>query len=68
MDVELMVKGMNCGHCEKAVMEATTALEGVKHVDVHLDSGRVKVSYNQEQVTLEEICEAIEGQGYDVDR
>jgi len=68
MDVEIMVKGMNCSHCENAVKQAVEQLSGVSHIDAHLDSGRVKVSYNQEEITLEEICDVIEHQGYEVDR
>ena len=66
LDVELEVKGMSCGHCEKAVKDALTALNGVEQVDVHLDSGKVDVKYDQNTTDLEAICEKIEEQGYEV--
>ncbi|WP_077624914.1 copper chaperone CopZ [Sediminibacillus massiliensis] len=66
MEITLHVKGMTCGHCEKAVKGALEDLEGVKGVEVHLNSGRVDVAYDDAQVTKENMTEAIEDQGYDV--
>ena len=36
-------------------------------VKVHLESGKVDVSFDEEKVTLEEIKETIDDQGYDVE-
>lgn len=68
MDVELKVDGMSCAHCEKTVKEALFAVNGVKHVEVHLKDKIVNVKYDQSVVKLEEICNQIEEQGYDVVR
>ncbi|NMA48504.1 MAG: heavy-metal-associated domain-containing protein [Tissierellia bacterium] len=43
MERTIMVKGMTCGHCEKAVKEALTKLEGVNSVKVDLETGKVMV-------------------------
>lgn len=43
--VELKVTGMTCGHCEKAVDKALSALPGVTRV--------VKVSREEERVVVE---------------
>lgn len=37
--VELAVNGMTCGHCVASVTEELEAVDGVKHVDVILESG-----------------------------
>lgn len=37
--VELTVNGMTCGHCVASVTEELEAVDGVKHVDVILESG-----------------------------
>lgn len=66
MDVLLEVKGMTCGHCEKAVKDTLLHAHGVKHVEVHLKENTVNVEYDQTAISLEEICEQIEEQGYDV--
>ena len=68
MDVVIKVNGMSRGHCEKAIKEAIEYFEGVKHIEVNLDKSEVKIDYNQDNVSLEEICDAIEDQGYAVDR
>ena len=60
--VELKVSGMTCGHCEKAVDKALTALPGVARV--------VKVSRDEERVVVEgdadvrTLVAAIEEEGY----
>lgn len=43
MEKTIMVKGMTCGHCEKAVKEALTELDGVNSVDVNIETGKVLV-------------------------
>lgn len=65
-NITLDVKGMTCGHCESAVTGALADLQGVEDVKVHLDTGKVDVRYNKEQVTVDQMKEAIEEQGYDV--
>ncbi|ASN04825.1 copper chaperone CopZ [Virgibacillus necropolis] len=66
MQTTLAVRGMTCGHCEKAVKGSLEKLEGVKGVEVHLSAGKVDVSYDDAEVTIAEMREAIEEQGYDV--
>ena len=58
---------MSCGHCVSAVEGSVGKLNGVNQVKVHLESGKVDVAFDQEKVTLEEIKEAIDDQGYDVE-
>ncbi len=64
--ITLDVTGMTCGHCEKAVNGALTELDGVQKVDVNLETGKVNVDYDEGKVTLEQMKEAVEDQGYDV--
>jgi len=62
----LTVKGMSCGHCVAAIEGSVGDLKGVSKVKVDLANGTVDVTYNDQQVTLEAIKEAIDDQGYDV--
>ncbi|WP_042352523.1 copper chaperone CopZ [Bacillus massiliigorillae] len=62
----LIVKGMSCGHCVKAVEGSVGELEGVKSVAVNLSDSKVDVEYDASVVTLETIKETIDDQGYDV--
>ncbi|KGP74285.1 copper chaperone CopZ [Pontibacillus yanchengensis] len=66
MEKTLEVKGMTCGHCEKAVKGALEELNGVKSANVHLEQNTVDVSYDEANVSEKEMKEAIEEQGYDV--
>lgn len=65
-NVTFQVKGMSCGHCVKAVEGGLGQLEGVEKVAVQLDAGAVEVTYKDGEVTIDQMKEAIEDQGYDV--
>ena len=41
--VSYTVPGMHCGHCEHAVSEELSAVEGVESVDVDLETKQVTV-------------------------
>lgn len=62
----LKVKGMTCGHCKMSVENALKGLKGVSTVEVDLKSGKVEVSFDESQVTEEQMKNTIEDQGYDV--
>jgi len=64
--ITLKVEGMSCGHCVKAVEGNVGKLVGVKTVKVDLENGLVEVEFNKQEVSLEEIKETIDDQGYDV--
>lgn len=60
----LIVEGMSCGHCEKAVKNALGELEGVSSVNVDLKAKTVEVQ--GENLLDNLIKEAVEEAGYDV--
>lgn len=62
----LNVKGMSCGHCVKSVEESVGKLAGVNSVQVDLGAGTVEVDFESSQVSVKDISETIEDQGYDV--
>lgn len=66
MEKTIGVNGMTCGHCEEAVRGALEQLNGVQDVAIDLKEGNVKVNYDEDLVTLGDIRDAIENQGYDV--
>lgn len=66
-NVTLNVKGMSCGHCIKTVEASVGALEGVEQVNVNLGAGQVNVIYNKQKISLSQIKETIDDQGYDVE-
>ncbi|MGM0877230.1 MAG: copper chaperone CopZ [Bacillota bacterium] len=64
--VTLIVEGMSCNHCVNAIEGSVGKLRGVSNVKVSLDEGKVEVSYDDSKVTIEEMKDVIEDQGYDV--
>ena len=64
MKKTLIVEGMSCGHCEKAVKGAVGSLDGVSTVEVDLNNKQVTVEGENLQDDI--LTEAIEDAGYDV--
>jgi copper chaperone len=62
--ITLGVQGMSCGHCVNSVEGAVHHLGAGAKVD--LASGSVTIDYDESQVSLAAIKEAIEEQGYEV--
>ncbi|MGC4377922.1 copper chaperone CopZ [Fictibacillus sp. Mic-4] len=65
-NVTLSVQGMSCNHCVNSIESEVGKLNGVSEVKVRLNEGKVDVTFNSEVVSLEQIKETIEEQGYDV--
>lgn len=65
-NITLNVQGMSCGHCVNSIEGSVGKLDGVDSVKVHLDNGKVDVTFHSEKISLKEITEVIEEQGYDV--
>ncbi|ATP39910.1 MULTISPECIES: copper chaperone CopZ [Solibacillus] len=65
-NVTLNVEGMSCGHCVKSVEGSVGALAGVNEVKVNLAEGLVEVAFDEAQVSLDQIKETIDDQGYDI--
>ncbi|MDR7869763.1 MAG: copper ion binding protein [Tissierellaceae bacterium] len=64
MKKTLIVEGMSCAHCEKAVKTALGELSGVKNVEVDLSTKKVVVE--GEGLVDSKLKEAIDEAGYDV--
>ncbi|WP_313892181.1 copper chaperone CopZ [Psychrobacillus sp.] len=65
-NVTLNVQGMSCGHCVKAVEGGVGELAGVNEVKVNLAEGLVEIAFDEAKVSLDQIKETIEEQGYEV--
>lgn len=62
--VILKVEGMSCGHCVNSVEGALKQIGAVGKVD--LQCGKVDVTFDESNITVEKVKEAIEEQGYNV--
>lgn len=65
--VKLNVQGMSCGHCINSIEGNVGKLKGVESVKVHLNEGKVDVTFDSNVVSVKEITDVIEEQGYDVE-
>ena len=57
------VKGMTCGHCERAVTQAVKAVDPAAEVKIDRSAGKVEVQTTQPR---EQIAQAIAEEGYAV--
>jgi copper chaperone len=64
----LMVDGMSCEHCARAVTNAVSGISGTQDVSVDLKGGTVSFSFDSGKATLDAIAAAITEEGYTVRR
>jgi copper chaperone len=64
--VTLYVEGMSCSHCVNSIEGNVSQMSGVESVKVHLADGKVDVTFDSNEVSLKEIANGIEDQGYEV--
>ncbi|MCH5585380.1 copper ion binding protein [Shimazuella sp. AN120528] len=62
----LSVNGMSCQHCVRAIKQAVGALKGTNTVVVDLNKQEVSVSFDEQQLEIEQIVDAILEEGYEV--
>ena len=62
----LSVPGIHCDHCKSSIEGALGQLHGVTSAEVSVGAKTVTVDYDEEQVDLDAIRDAIEQQGYDL--
>lgn len=60
---EVTVTGMNCQHCVMSVTEEVSEIDGVRAVDVQLESGTVTVEADR-AVERSEIAAAVTAAGF----
>jgi copper chaperone len=62
----ILVEGMSCGHCEKAVESAVVILPGVLSAKVDLAAKTLIVEFDTSKVSLSQIKETVDEEGYTV--
>ncbi|MDD6467340.1 MAG: heavy metal translocating P-type ATPase [Erysipelotrichaceae bacterium] len=61
---KFQVSGMTCAACQSNVTKTVKKLPGVNHVEVNLLSGQMVVGYEEEQLSVDQIVQAVEQIGY----
>jgi copper chaperone CopZ len=60
----VVVSGMTCKHCKKAVEDAVSGVDGISSASVDLDQGLLTVKYDPELVDFTKVQDAVVGIGY----
>ncbi|MEY3312230.1 MAG: hypothetical protein RL348_1573 [Bacteroidota bacterium] len=59
---ELLIDGMSCGHCVKALKNELSAIQGLIVQDVQI--GKAIIEYDPDTVSDEDILHAIDESGF----
>ena len=62
--IELLVPGISCDHCKRAIESAFAGVGGVQHVEVTVPTKTVHVAYDEVAVSVDAVPAAIEDEGY----
>ncbi|AFK87159.1 MULTISPECIES: heavy-metal-associated domain-containing protein [Thermoanaerobacterium] len=65
-EVKFAVEGLSCPDCSKKIEQALAAQKGVKEAKVIFTTGSVKVKFDDEVITLDDIKRVIKDFGYSV--
>jgi copper chaperone len=65
-NINLNVEGLTCGGCEKSVRNALLEQNGVQEVSANHETGVVAIDYNDSEIQLGQLKQAIENAGFDV--
>ena len=61
----IVVSGMTCNHCKKAVEDAVSVLDGISKASVELDKGLLTIMYDPGKVDFTKVQNAVVKVGYE---
>ena len=65
MKTILRSNDLNCPSCVNNIESNLSKMEGVMNAKVHFNTGRIEVEHEAEQVTQENLVEAVRNSGYE---
>lgn len=65
--LELNIPEMNCASCAGKIEKSLKPIKGIKNYDILTTNGKVKIQYNSDKTSKEEITSAIEKTGYTIE-
>jgi copper chaperone len=65
--VILNVPDISCEHCERAITQALTPVEGVREVRVDIPARQVRVAYDENLVDVARMEEVLKEEDYPVE-
>ena len=63
--ITLKVNGMTCQGCVHSVTKVLQSVSGVAGVEVSLENGAAKISYEPREVSVERLKAAVDAAGYE---
>lgn len=66
-EISLKIKGMHCTGCSTRLEKVLNNQEGVEKAEVSFEEGKAEIKYDENQIKLEEIKEAIEDAGFEAE-
>ena len=67
-EIVLKINGMKCTGCSQRLENALKNTDGIESAFVDLETREAKVKYNKEEISFENICEAVADIGFEVER
>lgn len=64
IDKVFKIEGMTCAACAKASERAVNKIDGVEEASVNLTTEKIRVLYNDDVATQEDILKAIDKAGF----
>ena len=64
---EIKIKGMTCNSCEKIIAKRLKELKGIHYFSIDYATSKLKLEYDNQKISLNEIERVIEGKGYAFD-
>lgn len=65
-EVKLQLNELNCPDCAKKIEQALNLQNGVESAEVVFTTGKAKVKFNDELISIERIKKVIQNFGYQV--
>ena len=64
--IVIELDGLVCPMCSSKIENSLKKQNGIQSVNISYNNSKAKVSFNEEEITIEEIKDIIEDLGYDV--
>lgn len=67
-NIILKINGMKCTGCSQRVERTLKNTDGITDASVNLETREANISYNKDEISIDEICNAITDVGFEVEK
>jgi copper chaperone len=65
---KILIEGMSCSHCVMAIEKALGELPGISHIRVDLKTNSAEIEFDDTCISLSDVYDIIDNQGYNARR